>query len=74
MRFGTLTWSKHGKKEDMNAILFLIFLQVSDSITVDTTGIRYRIGYYLGSFLPFIVIVILFGFYVYSTHTFKKKK
>jgi hypothetical protein len=74
MRSDIHIWLKPGKHTLMNSINLSILLQISDTVAVDTTGIQYRIGYYIGSFLPFIVIVILFGFYIYSTHTFKKKK
>ncbi len=58
----------------MRANFLLIFLQVADTVAVDTTSNLYRIGYKIGSFIPFIVIVILFGFYIRSTHSFRKKK
>jgi len=55
------------------AVLVLIFLQATDSVAVDTTGIQYRVGYYFGSLLPFIVIAILFFLFIRSTYKFKNK-
>jgi hypothetical protein len=31
----------------------------SDTMGIDTTGLQYRIGYQLGSWLPFIIIALM---------------
>ena len=58
----------------MDAAFLWIFLQATDSIAVDTTGVQYRIGYNIGSYLPFIILVILFILYIRSTYNLKNKK
>lgn len=58
----------------MDAAVLLIFLQAADSIAVDTTGVQYKIGYYIGSYLPFIILVFLFILYIRSTYNFRNKK
>ena len=58
----------------MDAAFLWIFLQATDSIAVDTTGVQYRIGYYIGSYLPFIILVFLFILYISNTYNLKNKK
>jgi len=41
---------------------------------VDTTGIGYRIGYEIGSWLPFIIIFILALLVIYNSYRFSSKK
>lgn len=36
------------------------FLQIQDSIEIDTTGFGYRVGHTFGSWLPYILIAFIF--------------
>jgi hypothetical protein len=58
----------------MDAAILWILLQATDSIAVDTTGSQYKVGYYIGSYLPFIILVFIFILYIRSTYNFKNKK
>ena len=59
-------------------LLFSFFLSVlsaqRDSAVVDTTDIRYRIGYEIGSWLPFLVIFTLALMVIYRTWNLSRKK
>lgn len=43
-------------------------------IQVDTTSIGYQIGYQIGSWLPFVLVVVIFAFIIYRRYSFKKDK
>ncbi len=42
-------------------------------LQADTTDIGYQIGYQIGSWLPFIVVAIIFIAIIYNRYSFKKK-
>ncbi len=52
--------------------LFLLFAQ-RDSAAIDTTDIRYRIGYEIGSWLPFLVIFTLALMVIIRTWNLSRK-
>lgn len=41
-------------------------------LQVDTTTVGYQIGYQIGSWLPFIVVLIIFGAIIYRRYSFKR--
>jgi len=51
----------------------MFFLQMQDTIRVDTTDIGYRIGFTVASWLPFIIIVIIFIMIIRKRYDFKSK-
>jgi len=51
----------------------LLFAQDS-SVQVDTTAAGYKVGLYLGSFLPFIGLLIVFLIIIRSSYRMKNKK
>jgi lipopolysaccharide export LptBFGC system permease protein LptF len=56
-------WSKAGKKPAIWMVL-LTLIPVSGYGQVDTTGLEYKTGYYIGAWLPFIILAII-GILVY---------
>ena len=43
-------------------------------LQVDTTSVGYQIGYQIGSWLPFVVVIVIFGAIIYNRYSFKKEK
>jgi ABC-type uncharacterized transport system permease subunit len=42
-------------------------------LQADTTSVGYQIGYQIGSWLPFIVVLVIFAAIIYNRYSFKKK-
>ncbi len=42
-------------------------------LQVDTTSAGYQIGYQIGSWLPFLFVVLIFAAIIYNRYSFKKK-
>jgi hypothetical protein len=42
-------------------------------LQVDTTSVGYQIGYQIGSWLPFVVVIVIFGAIIYHRYSFKKE-
>ena len=51
----------------------IFFLQIQDTIPVDTTSLGYKIGFTLGSWLPFIIIVIIVLLILRKRYRFDKE-
>ncbi len=49
------------------------FLQIQDTMVVDTTALSYRIAYTLTSWLPFIIIVIIVFAIIRKRYNIKNK-
>jgi hypothetical protein len=59
----------------ISQIALKFLLQVQDSaMQVDTTSIGYKVGIYIGSFLPFIGLLIVFLIIIRSSYRFGNKK
>ena len=54
-------------------ICFLIILAVDTTASIDTTATGYKIGMYLGGFLPFIALLIIFLLFIRGSYRFKNK-
>jgi ABC-type uncharacterized transport system permease subunit len=51
----------------------LIFL-TQDTMAVDTTGLGYKVGVYIGSSLPFIGLLLVFLLIIRKSYRFRSKK
>ncbi|MEL7119558.1 MAG: hypothetical protein AAFO07_08960 [Bacteroidota bacterium] len=42
-------------------------------LQADTTSVGYKIGYQIGSWLPFMIIVLIVGMIIYRRYNFNRK-
>ena len=50
-----------------------IFLVAQEAGVVDTTDVRYRIGYKIGTYLPITIILLLALLFISRAYRFKEK-
>jgi len=52
---------------------YILFLNADKlSVPLDTTSVSYKVGVYIGSFLPFIALIVIFLLIIRSRYRFKK--
>jgi|GEM_PF-2816775 len=56
----------------ISLINFILLVQ-DTAVQVDTTGISYKVGLYIGSILPFIILLIIFLLIIRGSYRFKNK-
>jgi hypothetical protein len=58
------------------SMVHFIFLMTSqDSLAaVDTTGVSYKVGLYIGGFLPFVGFLVIFILIIRNRYRFKSKE
>lgn len=55
-------------------VYHLLFLVQDTTSRVDTTAVGYKIGIYIGSFLPFIGLLLVFLLIIRKSYRFKSRK